>query len=78
MIALMAPGLMIADLCTSSDICTYGINATGLDTSMAPLTEDARNTWDLTFQFAGRDLYNDGPNTLLSFRVTGSPAAGWV
>jgi hypothetical protein len=78
MIALMAPGIMMADLCTSSDICTYNITATGLDTSMAPPTEDTSSTWNLMFQFAGPEMFNAAPNTLLSFNVTGSPAAGWV
>lgn len=76
--ALMAPGIMMANLCTSSDICTYNITATGLDISIAPPTENTSVTWNLMFQFAGPEMFNATPNTLLSFNVTGSPAVGWV
>jgi hypothetical protein len=77
MIAPMAPGILMADLCGPSDICTYKITATGLDTSVA-LTEDTSVTWKLMLQFDGSELFNAAPNALLTFKVTGSLAAGWV
>lgn len=75
MIARTAPGILKADLCSSSDICTYNITATGLDTSP---TQDTDVTWNLMFQSAGPELFNAASNTLLNFKVAGSLAAGWV
>lgn len=82
MLALLSPGLMLADLlsgaCSSSDICTYSITGTGLDITNAPPTEDTTRTWNLTFEFLGPEMYNAADNTLLSFNVTGTPVDGWT
>jgi hypothetical protein len=70
-LAVMVPGLMIADI-----TYTYSITAPGLNTASNPPTEDG--TWNLTFQFVGPEMYNAADNTLLSFLVTGTPANGWT
>ncbi len=78
LLALIAPGIMMADLCRPNEVCTYSITGTGLNTSAAPPTEDTSTTWNLTFQFLGPEMINAAPDTLLGFTVTGAPAAGWT
>jgi hypothetical protein len=83
-LALLAPGFMMASISVGpppgppTEVYNYSINATGLNVGNNPPTEDISSTWNLTFGFLGPEMFAAGPNTLLSFAVTGTPASGWT
>jgi len=78
-LALMVAGLMNASgvgLCTAADLCSYSITGQGFDPTTG--LEIGGNTFNISFSTYGPEQFNEAPNTLVSFTVTGTPAPGWA
>jgi hypothetical protein len=73
----MAAGIdIVSASCKGGELCSYLITGQGFDPSTG--LQVTGSTFTISFSTYGPEQYNEAPNTLASFSVNGSPAAGWV
>ena len=74
-LALLVPGLMLADTCNPGDYC-YTLTFPGF--TVSPLAEDTSTQWSASFVTVGPEMYNLGAGDFLSFTPTITAPSGWT